>query len=276
MNELENDLQQAVAHWDELGWPRPEVLVVSGSGLAVQLGPREQGPEPLGSFLPFAACGIEGHPLEIEVLRPLPDRPVAYSCGRLHSYQGYSAAQVVFPVRLSALLGAKLVILTNAAGGLQENRAPGTLQLIRDQINLTGLNPLRGEQPTSWGPRFPDMTDAYAPRLRALARARAAELQISLPEGVYAGLSGPSYETPAEVDMLRTLGADLAGMSTVLEVIAARQMGMACLCISLVSNHAAGVGVHPLEHDDVLAAGRRASADVKRLLTALLEDPDLV
>lgn len=269
-------LKEAVDRWTGLGWERPVVAVVSGSGLAVDLGERIHGPVSLEYFLPFSCHAVEGHPHEVDVLLPRPDRPVLYYRGRLHSYQGYSGYETVFPVRLAVLLGIKVLILTNATGGLQPHHRPGDLVLINDHINLTGINPLRGQLPSTWGPRFPDMSGAYDPALRGLAHRLADELDVPLDDGVYAGLAGPTYETPAEVRMLRTLGADVTGMSTVLEVIAARHMGVRCLGLSMVSNPAAGMSDEPIVHDDVLAAGVKAAGNVQKLLGALLRHPDLI
>jgi purine-nucleoside phosphorylase len=276
MDELTQPLKEAVERWDGLGWVRPVVALVSGSGLGVDLGERAHGPVGLEYFLPFPVHPVAGHAHEVEVLLPRPERPVLYMRGRLHSYQGYSAHDTVFPVRLAALLGVKLLILTNATGGLKPGLLPGDLVLIRDQINLTGLNPLRGDLPPEWGPRFPDMGRAYDPDAAALVESLAAELGIAMKEGVYMGLAGPSYETPAEVRMLASLGGDVTGMSTVLEVIAARHMGVRCLGVSLVSNAAAGVGSAPIAHEEVLAAARGAEAKLQRLLTALLAHPGLL
>jgi len=276
-DQLGESLKTAVESWDALGWPRPRVALISGSGLGVDLGEAERGPIDLSYFLPFAAHPIAGHPHQVELLRPLPDRRVVYFRGRLHAYQGYSAHQTVFPVRLAAQLGARALILTNAAGALRGERRPGELALIGDHLNLTGLNPLRGQLPPDWGPRFPDLSAAYDPRLAALARRLAAEQGVALGgDTVYAGLLGPSYETPAEVRMVSQLGGDVAGMSTVLEVIAARHMGVACLCLSLVTNAAAGLAAGPLGHEEVLATAAAGAARLQRLLGALLDSPDLV
>jgi purine-nucleoside phosphorylase len=276
IDDLTQPLKEAVERWDALGWPRPSVALVSGSGLGIDLGERARGPLGLDYFLPFPLHPVAGHPHQVEVLLPRPERPVLYMRGRLHSYQGYSAHDTVFPVRLAALLGVRLLILTNATGGLKPGLLPGDLVLIRDQINLTGLTPLRGDLPPEWGPRFPDMGQAYDPHASALALTLAAELGVPMKEGVYVGLAGPSYETPAEVRMLAALGGDVTGMSTVLEVIAARHMGVRCLGISLVSNAAAGVGSTPIDHEEVLAAARGAEVKLKRLLTALLAHPELL
>lgn len=275
-DDFSKPLRDAIDRYDALGWPRPRVALVSGSGLAVDLGSSSHGPVPLQELIPFPIHGIEGHPLQVELLQPAGGRSVLYFRGRLHSYQGYTASQTVLPVRLARLLGAEVLLMTNAAGGLREDLAPGDLVLIEDHVNLTGLNPLRGKPPEEWGPRFPDMVTAYDPALRELIRKVAAELGIEVSSGVYAGVAGPSYETPAEVRMLRTLGGDVTGMSTVLEIIAAHHMGTRCAVVSLVTNAAAGVTGEALDHEEVLEAGRTAAVDVKRLLTHLIADPRLL
>ncbi len=274
MDPLAEGLERAAERWRARGLASPAAMVVSGSGLAVDLGAAEA-ETPLAEWLPFAPHAVAGHPQRLAVLRPRPDCPVLYQQGRLHAYQGYDPHQVVFAIRLAALLGARTLLMTNAAGGLGPRR-PGELVLIRDHLNLTALNPLRGELPPAWGPRFPDLTDAYDPELRRAARAAARRQGLELAEGVYAAVPGPSYETPAEIVMIERLGADLVGMSTVLEVIAARHLGMRCLCLSLVTNRAAGVGAAPLDHQDVLAAGQAAAGPVRALLGALLADPAAV
>ena len=276
IEDLVTPLKEAVDRWDHLGWARPKVAVVSGSGLAVDLGERIHGPVALEYFLPFSCHPVEGHPHEVDVLEPVPGRPVLYYRGRLHSYQGYSAYETVFPIRLAALLGAKVLILTNATGGLRPEHRPGDLVLIRDHINLIGISPLRGQLPPEWGPRFPDMTHTYSPRLRELMKKVAGDTGIPLSEGVYMGLAGPSYETPAEVRMLQTLGGDVTGMSTVLEVTAARPMGVECLGLSMVSNPAAGMSDAPVDHNDVLNAARIAATNVQWLLASFLRHPELV
>jgi purine-nucleoside phosphorylase len=275
MEDLVTPLKEAVDRWDALGWTRPRIAVVSGSGLAVDLGERIHGPIALEYLLPFPCHAVEGHAHEVEVVLPQPDRPVLSYRGRLHSYQGYDAYETVFPIRLAALLGVKVLILTNASGGLKPGQQPGELLLIRDHLNLTGLNPLRGQLPADWGPRFPDMGSAYDPGLRDLARRLAEALGIPLSEGVYAGLAGPSYETPAEVRMLQTLGGDVAGMSTVLEVLAAHPMGLRCVAISMISNPAAGLSDVPVDHADVLAAAGAATGKLQRLIGALINRVEL-
>ncbi|MDH3745435.1 MAG: purine-nucleoside phosphorylase [Acidobacteriota bacterium] len=274
MDHLVEELSRAVKDWDRRGWPRPDALVVSGSGLAVDLPGATEHRARLGELVPYDVHPVVGHPHRVELLS-VGDRHVIYQRGRVHSYQGYNGAETVFMVRLAALLGARTLIMTNAAGGLAADARPGNLLTIRDHLNLTGLTPLRGEPPAEWGPRFPDMVGAYDPALRELASAVAEELGIELGSGVYAGLAGPAYETPAEVDMSRTLGADLVGMSTVLEVIAARHIGLRCLCFSLISNLAAGTASGPLGYEEVLEAGREAGDRVGRLIGRLLERPEL-
>ncbi len=275
MDGMVEELENAVARWDDSGWPRPRAMVVSGSGLAVDLGDAGEHSRPMGDLLPFLPGQVEGHPHTFDLLGADTETPVLYQRGRLHSYQGYDGHQTAFSVRLGALLGVKTVILSNASGGLYAGVRAGDLMLIRDHINLIGLNPLRGDLPPSWGPHFPDLSTAYDPGLRRIAREEAAGLGIELGEGVYAGVAGPSYETPAEVSMLRTMGADLVGMSTVLEVIAARHMGVRCLCLSLVSNPAAGMVDEPLVHTEVLAAAEEASGRLRNLLVRMLARPEL-
>jgi purine-nucleoside phosphorylase len=184
--------------------------------------------------------------------------PVVCLQGRLHVYEGNSERLVVEPVLLMRRLGASAALVTNAAGGVNVQYPAGTLMLISDHLNLTGRNPLIGPNDDALGPRFPDLVNAWSPRLRELMRRAAAEEGIALAEGVYAGLLGPTYETPAEVRMLRTLGADAVGMSTVLEAIAARWAGIELVGVSLVTNPAAGVTGEPLSHEEVLAAAAEA------------------
>jgi purine-nucleoside phosphorylase len=276
MDHLVDELAAAGERWRALGWPAPRIGLVAGSGLAVDLPLPSAGRRPLQHFLPWQAHAVVGHSLEVELLLPDSPAPVAYMRGRLHSYQGYTAAQTVFPVRMLALLGVRRLVMTNAAGAVNDRLAAGDLVLLTDHLNLTGLNPLRGEPPAAWGERFPDLGAAYDPALRALLRRHAERLGIALREGVYAGVAGPSYETPAEIRMFRTLGADVVGMSTVLEVIAAHHMGVRCACISLASNLGAGLLPEPLVHDEVLAAGRQAAARLRELFAAVLPDPELV
>jgi purine-nucleoside phosphorylase len=196
--------------------------------------------------------------------------PVAAMQGRVHLYEGYTAQEVTFPIRVFGRMGVRAVIVTNAAGGINRSYSQGALVLIRDHINLQGANPLVGVNDDRFGVRFPDMTHAYAREYRELAREEAGKLGIALHEGVYAGLLGPSYETPAEIEYLRRTGADLVGMSTVAEVIAARHMGIKVLAISCVTNMAAGILDQPLSHAEVMETGERVKSTFESLLRALL------
>jgi purine-nucleoside phosphorylase len=196
---------------------------------------------------------------------------VALFAGRFHHYEGFSPDDVVMPVCLARRLGATTIVLTNAAGAIRREIEPGSLVLIRDHINLMGMNPLRGPHLPGFGPRFPDMSSVYSVRLRELAR-RVAGASLGLVEGVYAALAGPCYETPAEIRMLEAMGADLVGMSTVPEAIAACSLGTEVLGLSCVTNMAAGVLDKPLDHEEVLATGRAVAPRFAALLDALLAE----
>lgn len=195
---------------------------------------------------------------------------LAVMSGRFHLYEGYTAQQVTSGIRLFAELGVKRVVLTNAAGGINAEYARGALVLISDHINLQGTNPLVGANDSRLGPRFPDMTEPYSLELRQHAHEIADELGIELHEGVYAAVLGPSYETPAEIRFLKTIGADLVGMSTVAETIAANHMGMEVLGISCVTNRAAGLSGEKLHHAEVLEIGQRVAGTFVKLLSAVL------
>jgi purine-nucleoside phosphorylase len=195
---------------------------------------------------------------------------VAAMQGRVHFYEGYTAQQVAFPMRVLGRLGIRSAILTNAAGGINARYTQGALVVIRDHINLQGSNPLIGPNDERFGPRFPDMTQAYGKPYREIALAAAKQLGINVPEGVYAALAGPNYETPAEIRYLRTIGADLVGMSTVPETIAARHMGIRVLGISCVTNMAAGILDQVLDHKEVIATGERVKGQFIALLRAVL------
>lgn len=242
------------------GVERHDVAVVLGSGwvpAAQQLGePTAVVPmAELPGFTPPTAQGHGGQAFSLQV----GVRRVLVLLGRIHAYEGHDLRHVVHPVRTACAAGAQTVILTNAAGGLREDFSVGQPVLISDHLNLTARSPLVGAQ-------FVNLVDAYAPRLRALAR----EIDATLTEGVYAGLPGPHYETPAEIRMLRTLGADLVGMSTVHETIAARAEGADVLAVSLVTNLAAGMTGQPLSHDEVLEAGRQSATRMGSLLSAVI------
>jgi purine-nucleoside phosphorylase len=192
--------------------------------------------------------------------------PVGVLKGRAHLYEGLSATDVAFGVRVLGRLGIRSLVLTNACGAIDPSLEPGALVAISDHLNLQGASPLVGPNDEALGPRFPDMTNAYDPEYRRLAREAAARLGLELREGVYAAWLGPAFETPAEIRMMRTLGADLVGMSTVPEVLAARHMGIRCLALSCVTNAAAGVRPEPIDHERVLEVGARASANLVALL----------
>ena len=196
--------------------------------------------------------------------------PVAAMQGRVHHYEGYSAQEVAFPIRVFGRMGINSVVLTNAAGGINLDYSQGALVLIRDHINLQGTNPLVGPNDDRFGVRFPDMTHTYSREYREIAREEAARLGIMLHEGIYAALLGPSYETPAEIEHLRRIGADLVGMSTVAEVIAARHMALNVLAISCVTNMAAGILDQPLSHTEVMETGERVRSIFESLLKAVL------
>lgn len=196
--------------------------------------------------------------------------PVVVMQGRVHAYEGYSMAEVTFPTRVLGLLGVQRLVVTNAAGGINPRYGQGAIVGISDHINFTGKNAVAGPNEPRFGPRFFDMTHAYSPRMRALARDEAEKQGWTLDEGVYIAVLGPSYETPAEIRAFRTLGADLVGMSTVHEVIAARHMGIEVLGLSVVTNMAAGVVDQAINHEEVMETGRRIAEQFTNLLTALI------
>lgn len=252
---------------------QPSVAVILGSGLGDFTDSAPASARiPYRELTHFPLSGVEGHSGEMVCLkqdssgRP----PTLILRGRSHLYEGLGLSDVVFPVRVLGRMGVRTLVLTNAAGGVDPDLNPGTLMLISDHINLMGDNPLRGANLDSLGPRFPDMTEVYSERLRALAKREAQNFDLTLPEGVYAACLGPSYETPSEVRMLRTMGASAVGMSTVPEAIVARHMGIEVLGISCISNLAAGLGRGPLSHHEVLETSARVQGVLERLLEELL------
>ena len=250
----------------------PEIGIVLGSGLG---GLADDLDEPVA--IPFAnlpgwpSATAPGHVGRL-LLGRLAGRPVVMLQGRFHVYEGNDPGLVVQPVLLFRRLGASAVVLTNAAGGVDPAFGPGTLMVIRDHLNLTGRTPLLGPNADSIGPRFQDLVDAWSPRLRELLHAAGRAEGVELAEGVYAGLLGPQYETPAEVRMLRTLGADAVGMSTVLECIAARWCGLDVCGVSLVTNAGAGYTGEALSHEEVLAAGAEAGPRLARVIHRFVAD----
>ncbi|MDY6771238.1 MAG: purine-nucleoside phosphorylase, partial [Candidatus Nanohaloarchaea archaeon] len=247
----------------------PETGLVLGSGigpLADQI--QDADTFPYSDLPGFHASGVEGHAGQL-VIGELAGRTVVAMQGRTHFYETGDMDPVVLPVRVMRRLGAEELLLTNAAGGIAEELAPGDLMLLSDHINKMGTNPLIGEHDDSFGERFPDLSQPYSKQLRQLARDRASE---ELKEGVYAAMSGPSYETPAEIRMLRTLGADAVGMSTVPEAIVANQEGMDVLGISSITNHAAGIADQPLDHDEVLEVTDQVQDRLQRLVKNIVAE----
>jgi purine-nucleoside phosphorylase len=254
---------------------RPKIGVVLGSGLGAFA-------EALGHTVRLSYHEIPGFPVATAVghagelvigtlgANGLGTVDVAVMSGRFHLYEGYTAQQVTSGIRLFRELGVERVVLTNVAGGINLNFGKGALVLLSDHVNLQGANPLVGRNDEELGPRFPDMTEAYAPELRQLCRDTAEGIGISLHEGVYAGVLGPSYETPAEIRFLKAIGADLVGMSTVAETITANHLGMKVLGISCVTNLAAGLSDEKLNHEEVLETANRVSGTFLKLLRALL------
>lgn len=249
---------------------RPRVAVVLGSGLGGFASALSGRTEIHYSEIPHWPCSTAvGHAGKL-IVGELGGIPVAVMSGRVHLYEGYSQHQVTFGVRVLGTLGVRGIVFTNAAGGINLSLQRGGLVLISDHINLQGSNPLAGPNLDALGPRFPDMTEAYCPRYRQAARDTARELGIPLVEGVYAAMLGPSYETPAEIRFLRTIGADVVGMSTVPEVIAANHMGVRCLGLSCVTNMAAGILPQKISHEEVLETGAAVRGTLIALLEALL------
>ena len=249
---------------------RPRIALVLGSGLGGFADSLTDATRvPYAEIPAFPQSTAIGHAGQM-VIGKAGNVPVAAMQGRVHLYEGYSAQQVTFPVRVFGRMGIRAVILTNAAGGINLSYSQGALVLIRDHINLQGENPLVGPNDDRFGVRFPDMTHAYAKDYREFAHTEFAKHGLTLHEGVYAGLLGPSYETPAEIEYLRRIGADLVGMSTVAEVIAARHMGIKVLAISCVTNMAAGILDQPLSHAEVMETGERVKTTFEALLRAVL------
>jgi purine-nucleoside phosphorylase len=249
---------------------RPQIALVLGSGLGAFADEFERSTKiPYTEIAHYPRSTAIGHAGQLVIGR-VGDVPVAGMQGRVHLYEGYSAKDVAFPIRVFAHMGIKAVILTNAAGGIKREFVQGQLVVIKDHINLQGANPLTGPNDERFGPRFPDMTVAYDRRFREITVGEGNRNHIGLYEGVYAALPGPSYETPAEIRYLRAIGADLVGMSTVPEVIAARHSGMRVLGISCVTNAAAGILDQPLDHKEVLETGERVRGQFIALLKSVI------
>ena len=246
-------------------------LLVAGSGLSLEVPGWEAAEEiDLGDVLPFPLHILMGHRQTV-TLRRRDDQSLMILNGRFHLYQGYRPEEVVAPIRLAGLLGAEVMIATNATGALVPGIETGSLVVITDHLNLQGVNPLVGEWGREFGPQFPDMSEVYDPALRSMARKAAEAAGFTVHEGVYAAVLGPSFETPAEVQMLRALGGSVVGMSTVPEVIAARHMGMKVLVLSFAANPAAGLVDRPLTHTEVLEEGEKAAGKLAKLMGLLVE-----
>jgi purine-nucleoside phosphorylase len=249
----------------------PQVAIVLGSGLGDFAGSlTDPVTMPYGELPHWPVSRVIGHEGKLVVGRSR-GRPIAALAGRSHAYEGHDMPTVTFPVRVLGLLGIKTLIITNAAGGINTGFSQGALMVIDDHINLMGTNPLAGSNDDRFGPRFPDMTEVYASRLRTIADRAGKAMALRLPHGIYIALLGPSYETPAEIRYLRTIGADAVGMSTVPEAIVARHMGMEVLGISCITNMAAGVLPKPLDHAEVMETARRVRGQFIALLEGIIE-----
>lgn len=246
------------------------VAIVLGSGLgAFAEDLTDAVTIPYAEIPGFARSTVEGHAGRL-VIGKTGNVAIAAMQGRFHFYEGYSLEDVTFPTRVLKLLGVHTLVLTNAAGTLNIEFTPGALMVITDHLNLLGDNPLRGQNDERFGPRFPDLSSVYTPELQSLVIDEARAMGLEMRRGVYASLAGPSYETPAEIHMMRTLGADAVGMSTVPEAIVARHMSMRVLGISCITNLAAGVSDEPIDHGQVMATGERVRAQFSELLKRIL------
>jgi len=248
----------------------PRVALVLGSGLG-QLADEFQDAVaiPYEDISGFVSSTAEGHAGRL-VAGKLENIPLLAMQGRVHYYEGYSLQEVTFPIRTFRVLGIRTLILTNAAGGINVELNQGGLMVISDHLNLMGVNPLRGPNDEEFGPRFPDMSEVYSRELQEVVVVEARAMGVEVRRGIYAALSGPSYETPAEIHMLRTFGADAVGMSTVPEAIVARQMGMEVLGISCITNMAAGISDQPINHDEVMETGNRVKEAFGGLLKRVI------
>jgi purine-nucleoside phosphorylase len=248
----------------------PELALILGSGLGEFASTLQDAVSiPYGDIPEWPQARVVGHEGRL-VLGTKGGKRVAVLAGRVHFYEGYDLRTVTFPTRVLGRLPVKTLVLTNAAGGINTSFTPGSLMVIDDHLNLMGSNPLIGPNDDRFGSRFPDMSEVYSKRLRRLADEAAASLGLSVVHGIYAGCHGPSYETPAEIRYLRSIGADAVGMSTVPEAIAARHMGLDVLGISCITNMAAGVLPQPLNHEEVLETARRVRGEFGALLDGII------
>jgi len=246
----------------------PETVVVLGSGMATVLSEMQVEEEISFDQIPHVpGVTVQGHVGKLKIGK-LDDRPIAVLQGRLHYYEGHSIQTVVFPFRAIALAGAKTFVLTNAAGGMNPSLKPASLLLVKDHINAMGVNPLTGPNIEELGPRFPDMTYLYDPEIRRIIQAAAKDLRIDLPQGVYVAIHGPSYETPAEIQMYRQWGGDVVGMSTVPEAIALHHMGRRVAAVSCITNMGAGLTGETMNHQEVLDNAKQTHSSLSALLRA--------
>lgn len=263
-------VQEAAAFIKEKTSVKPEIGLILGSGLGILAELIEDAVAiPYEDIPHFPVSTVEGHVGEL-LIGNIQGRPVVMMKGRFHMYEGYGPEVTAFPVRVMKEIGVEKMLVTNAAGGVNTNYHAGDLMIISDHLNLTGRNPLVGPNEPAFGVRFPDMSEAYSGRLRSLAKTTAEAQGFNIQEGVYAGLLGPNYETPAEIVMLRKLGADAVGMSTVAEVIVARHTGIEVLGISCITNMAAGILDQPLSHDEVMETAEQVKGKFLGLVMALI------
>lgn len=248
----------------------PRIALVLGSGLGGFADDFEEAVGiPYEDIPGFVRSTAQGHAGRL-VIGKIDSVPVLAMQGRVHYYEGYSLEEVTFPVRTFGLLGVKTLVLTNAAGGINVQLTQGALMVISDHLNLMGVNPLRGANDERFGPRFPDMSTVYSPELQELVVDEAKAIGVEVRRGIYGALSGPSYETPSEIHLLRNLGADAVGMSTVPEAIVARHMGLEVLGISCITNMAAGISDTPINHEEVMETGNRVRETFAELLQRVI------
>ena len=248
----------------------PRIALVLGSGLGGFADDFEEAVGiPYEDIPGFVRSTAQGHAGRL-VIGKIDSVPVLAMQGRVHYYEGYSLEEVTFPVRTFGLLGVKTLVLTNAAGGINVQLTQGALMVISDHLNLMGVNPLRGANDERFGPRFPDMSAVYSPELQELVVDEAKAIGVEVRRGIYTALSGPSYETPSEIHLLRNLGADAVGMSTVPEAIVARHMGLEVLGISCITNMAAGISDAPINHEEVMETGNRVRETFAQLLRQVI------
>jgi purine-nucleoside phosphorylase len=279
MNKKLAELTQAVdfikSKWPKLEELAPKVAVVLGSGLSActdHLKGSFSSAIPFQEIPHFCGSTVDGHKGEL-ILTLTPDKtPLIVMSGRVHFYEGLEAHQVIIPIRVLGMLGCTTAVLTNASGAIGDNFEPGQFMVVQDHINFTGHSPLVGGNLSELGPRFVDMSQAYDPSLIKIAKRAAAHLDIKMHEGVYAGLLGPCYETPAEIRMLKMLGAHAVGMSTVFEVIAARHMNMRVLTIACLTNKAAGLAVGNISHEEVMENNTKLSSKLGLMLGKIVRE----